>query len=197
MPTAAPPLLPLFRSDAQARLLAALYLRPQEQRTLSALARQLGVSHSTLSREADRLEQAGLLRSEHIGKQRLLHPDEDSQYFPALRELLQRAFGPLPLLEQALNGQPGIAHAYLFGSWAARYRGEPGEAPNDLDLLIVGKPDRRLLGRLSRELGAHLGLEVNPTVVPLADWQAKKSGFIRSLAAAPLVELNLTRDGRS
>ena len=197
MPTAAPPLLPLFRSDAQARLLAALYLRPEERRTLSALARELGLSHSTLSREADRLEQAGLLRSEHIGKQRLLHPDESSPYFPALLELLERAFGPLPLLEQALNGQPGIEQAYLFGSWAARYRGEAGVAPNDLDLLIVGKPDRRMLGRLSRELGAQLGIEINPTVVPVADWHAQKSGFLRSLAAAPLVELNLERDGRS
>jgi DNA-binding transcriptional ArsR family regulator len=194
MPTAATPLLPLFRTDAQARLLAELYLRPQRQRTLSDLARSLGLSHTTVSREADRLERAGLVRSDRVGKQRQLRPDEQSPYFAALHELLLRAFGPLPLLERALQGQPGIDQAFLFGSWAARYRGEPGEPPNDLDLLVVGTPERRLLAKLTRQLGIELVTEVNPTVVPAADWQAKRSGFLRSLAAAPLVELNL--DGR-
>jgi len=195
--TLAPPLLPLFRSDAQARLLAQLYLRPERRRTLSELARELGVSHTTLSREADRLEQSGLVESEYLGKQRLLSRNERSVYFHSLRDLLLRAFGPLPLLERALPQQTGVTQAFLYGSWAARYLGEPGEAPHDLDLLVVGTPQRNAIARLSRDLERELGIEVNPTIVSVDDWKHKRTGFLRSLADSPLVEIGLGNDGRS
>jgi predicted nucleotidyltransferase len=35
-----------------------------------------------------------------------------------------------------------IDAAYLFGSWAARYSGERGRAPADIDVLVIGSPDR-------------------------------------------------------
>lgn len=191
MKTTAPPLLPIFRSDGQARLLARLYLKPEPTTTLSELADELDLSHTTVSREADKLERAGLIRSERIGNQRRLRPNEDSVYFTALRDLLLRAFGPVPLLERTLREIDGIQRAFIFGSWAARYLGEPGEAPNDLDLLIVGSPQRSALARVGRDLERELGYEVNPTVVPPREWEAKRSGFLRSVARGPLVELQL------
>ena len=192
MKTSAPPLLPIFRSDGQARLLARLYLQPDQTTTLSELADELELSHTTVSREADKLERAGLIRSERIGNQRRLRRNEGSVYFPALRDLLLRAFGPIPLLERTLREIDGIEHAFIFGSWAARYLGEAGEAPNDLDLLIVGSSQRSALARVARELGRQLGYEVNPTIVPAREWETKKSGFLRSVARGPLVELQLT-----
>jgi DNA-binding transcriptional ArsR family regulator len=191
MKTDAPPLLPIFRSDGQARLLASVYLRPERATTLSALARELDLSHATLSREADKLERAGLIRSERVGNQRRLQPNEDSVYFPALRELLVRAFGPVPFMERALRRADGVEQAFLYGSWAARYLGEAGDAPNDLDLLVVGSPQRSALARIARDLENELGYEVNPTVVPAAEWEGKKSGFLQSIARGPLVELDL------
>lgn len=192
MQTSAPELLPIFRSDGQARLLARLYLQPDQTTTLSELADELDLSHTTVSREADKLERAGLIRSERIGNQRHLRRNADSVYFSALRDLLLRAFGPVPLLERTLHEIDGIEHAFIFGSWAARYLGEAGEAPNDLDLLIVGSPQRSALARIGRDLGHQLGYEVNPTIVPAGEWAAKKSGFLRSVARGPLVELQLT-----
>lgn len=191
MKTDAPPLLPIFRSDGQARLLARVYLRPEAATTLSALARELDLSHTTLSREADKLERAGLIRSERVGNQRRLQPNEESVYFPALRDLLVRAFGPVPLIERALRRTDGVEKAFLYGSWAARYLGEAGDAPNDLDLLVVGSPERSALVRIARDLEDRLGYEINPTIVPTTEWDAKKSGFLQSVARGPLVELDL------
>ena len=191
MKTDAPPLLPIFRSDGQARLLAHVYLRPERATTLSALARELDLSHTTLSREADKLERAGLIRSERVGNQRRLQPNEESVYFPALRDLLLRAFGPVPLIERALRRTDGVEKAFLYGSWAARYLGEAGDAPNDVDLLVVGSPQRSALARVARDLEHQLGYEINPTVVPAGEWEARKSGFLQSVARGPLVELDL------
>ena len=191
MKTHAPPLLPIFRSNGQARLLARLYLRSDQTTTLSELADELDLSHTTVSREADKLERAGLVRSERVGNQRRLHPNEQSVYFPALRDLLLRAFGPVPLLEHALREVDGVEQAFIYGSWAARYLGEEGEAPNDLDVLVVGSPQRSALARLGRDLERQLGCEINPIVVPAEEWEAKTSGFLRSVARHPLVELHL------
>ncbi len=32
----------------------------------------------------------------------------------------------------------GVQEAFVFGSWAARYMGEPGAAPRDIDVVVIG-----------------------------------------------------------
>ncbi|MGD0716018.1 MAG: nucleotidyltransferase domain-containing protein, partial [Gaiellaceae bacterium] len=93
-----------------------------------------------------------------------------------------------------LRGLPGVEAAYIFGSWASRYHGEAGPAPADIDLLVVGRPDRRVLARVCREAGRELGLEVNPTVVAKESWESDETPFVRSLKPAPLVALDDAHD---
>ena len=52
------------------------------------------------------------------------------------------AFGPARVISAELDDIAGINEAYVSGSWAARYSGEAGAAPNDVDILVVGDPDR-------------------------------------------------------
>lgn len=183
-------LLPIFRSAGQGRLLARLFLHDTPA-TVADLARELQLDPTTISREADRLGDAGLVLSDRIGRQRQLRANPNSPYFGDLRSLLVKAFGPVGLLADALAEIEGVERAFVFGSWAARHLGETGAAPNDLDVLIVGSPDRRSVARLSRALAAKLGVEVNPTVVPSLEWRSKRSGFLRSIASGPLVEVPL------
>ncbi len=78
-----------------------------------------------------------------------------------LTELLPRSFGPRQVLAEELAGVPGIDDAYLFGSWAARYPGQQGRAPADLDVLVIGAPDRDALDDAAQRAGARLAREVN------------------------------------
>lgn len=188
--TAAPLLLPLFRSSAQARLLARVYLEPDRPAPLAELAKELGLDRAGVKREADRLESAGLVASERVGRQRILRPNRLSPYHDHLYGLLVTAFGPAALVGPALRNVPGIEEVFLFGSWAARYKGIPGPEPADIDVLVVGSPDRTTLYEIARELEAHLGREVNPVVVSRERWDAEDEGFIREVKAAPRVELN-------
>jgi len=200
MRTEAPLLLPLFRSRGQARLLARVFLHPDERRSLNQLARELELDPATVQREAERLEEAGILRSERIGRARLVRPNEDSPFFPELQGLLLglllKAFGPVPVLRERLRELAGVEKAFLYGSWASRYAGEPGEAPGDIDLLVLGRPNRRELSRLCREASEELGFEVNPTVLSPSDWDSDATGFIRSLKDQPLIPLITMVDGR-
>jgi hypothetical protein len=189
--TASPLLLPLFRSQAQARLLARIYLRPDEPAPLAELARELNLDRGGVTREADRLESAGLVRSRRVGRQRLVRPNTESPYFRPLQALLLTAFGPATLIAPALQEVPEIDAAYLFGSWAARYAGIVGDEPADIDLLLVGSPDRTTVYELARELTESIGREVNPVIVSRERWDEESEGFISEVKNAPLVELDL------
>src|SRR5947208_2770446 len=93
--TAAPPLLPIFRSQLQGELLAAVLLSPDEEQSLTHLAERLGASLATVQREAHRLEQAGILRSRRVGNTRLVSAETTSPVFAPLAELVLRSFGPV------------------------------------------------------------------------------------------------------
>jgi predicted nucleotidyltransferase len=53
-----------------------------------------------------------------------------------------RAFGPVQIIAEEFGAaaaelDSAATELALFGSWVARYRGEPGAAPADLDVLVV------------------------------------------------------------
>jgi predicted nucleotidyltransferase len=188
-------LLPLFRSDGQGKLLARVYLAPDRPAPIAELARELELDAGGLTREANRLERAGLVRSDRVGRQRLLRPNSESLYYPELYGLLLKAFGPAAVVGPALAGVPGIEKAFLFGSWAARYKGETGAEPGDLDVMVVGRPSRSDVMRVARDLTSPLGREVNPTIVSPDRWEEGTDGFVRQVKRGPLVELDIGRDG--
>jgi DNA-binding transcriptional ArsR family regulator len=195
MRTAPPDLLPLFRSAGQARLLARVFLRANAPAPIAELARELGLDDGGLTREADRLERAGLIRSERVGRSRILRPNPDSPYYSDLFGLLMTAFGPAAVVGPALAGISGVERAYLFGSWAARYTGAEGPPPDDVDVLIVGEADRGAVYRAASALSDVLRREVNPTIVSPERWEAQEDGFVRDVRSSPLVPLDLTPAG--
>ena len=190
-------LLPLFRSDGQRRLLARVYLAPDRPAPLSELARELAIDRGGLKREADRLERAGLIRSERVGRQRFLYPDESSPYFRDLYALLVKAFGPSMLIGPELTGIDGIHAAYLYGSWAARYNGEVGLDPADIDVIVVGTPSRIAVAGAARRLTELLGREVNIWISSDQEWEAAESGFLQDVRQRPLVPIDVRSNGAS
>lgn len=188
-------LLPLFRSDGQRRLLARVYLAPDRPAPLSELARELAIDRGGLKREADRLERAGLVRSERVGRQRYLYPDESSPYFRDLYSLLVKAFGPALFIAPELAPIWGIDEAYLYGSWAARYHGEVGLDPADIDVMIIGTPSRIDVQGAERRLTERLGREVHISITSRDEWDEAESGFLQEVRRRPLVPIDLRSNG--
>ena len=46
-------------------------------------------------------------------------------------------YGALALLPGILADVDGIEEALIYGSWAARFTGEVGADPNDIDVLVI------------------------------------------------------------
>lgn len=179
--TMAPPLLPILRSQAQARLLTALLLEPEQTWTVSALAQRADVSQPTATREVQRLERAGVVVVSGNRSARSIGVDTGSPYYPELASLILKAFGPVRVMAEALDGVDGVEEAWLFGSWARRYLGEVGGSPADIDLLVVGQPDLDTLAALTTRAGSTLGRPVGATVLSREEWTDAASGFVRAV----------------
>ncbi len=183
-----PLLLPLLRSRLQAEVLSLVLLNPGQEWSLTSLASRTGASVSSVQREITRAEQAGVVSSRRLGNVRLAKA-ADSPLTAPLTELLLRSFGPRQVLAEELAGVEGIERAYLFGSWAARYAGEAGRPPADLDVLVIGAPDRDELDDAAQRAGARLAREVSVTIRSPGWWREGSDGFHADVTRRPLVPL--------
>lgn len=185
-------LLPLLRTPLLGELLAWIYLHPDDEWSVSELASRLKGSQSTVSREADRLVESDLIQERRRGNLRLLRANLDGPMARPLTELLAMAYGPPAVLADELADIPGVNQAYVYGSWAARYSGEPGPTPRDIDVLVVGNADEDALFDAARAAEARLGREVNVRRVQRRDWESdNKDPFLESVRSRPLVAIDM------
>ena len=187
-----PSLLPVLRSQQQGEILALLLGDPDQELSLTDIARLTGAPHPSVFREVERAQRAGLVTSRKVGNTRLVRADVSGPYYSGLAEVLTRAFGVPAVLAAELSGIHGIASALVFGSWAARHAGQDGVRPvGDIDVLVLGDPDRDALYEAADRAERRLGRPVQMTIRD-ASWLMSGSGsFHDTITNRPMVELAL------
>lgn len=197
MRTAPPALLPLLRSQVQGDVLATVYLAPEAEFSVTELAQRGGVSVKAAAHEVARLVDAGLLADRRVGNLRLVRRGPESPLTRPLTDLLAVTYGAVPVLTDALSGVPGVEAACVYGSWAARYLGEAGPVPGDVDVLVIGTADLDVLDEVARGVGQRLRREVAIHRVSSAHWAQPPANdaFLASIRTRPLVELDLADRG--
>lgn len=194
MRTPSSPLLPLLRSRIQGDLLALLYLNPDQEYSITEAAQRIGASVKAVHQEVTRLVDAGLLADRRQGTSRLVRSVQGSLLTRPLTDLLAVTYGPLPVLTRSLTGLEGVDQAFIYGSWAARYKGEPGPVPADVDVLVIGATDPDDLDERAREAEAVLRREVNIRRLRPANWDNQEDPFVATVRARPLVELHINTE---
>lgn len=187
-------LLPLLPSRATGALLALLYLHPDRDYSLAEAGALIGASPKVMHTEADRLVAAGLVREARRGRARLLRAETGGSVSRALTDLLTVTYGPVPVLTDLLSEITGVEQAYIYGSWAARYLGEPGPVPHDVDVLVIGTADADDLYDAAREAERRLEREVNISLISARYWEAPDpaDSFMKHVRERPLVKLELS-----
>lgn len=175
--------MPIFRSQAQARILSWLLLDPRREQSIASLSTVSGVAQPNTLREVNLLVAAGLLSERRAGNTRLVRANTESPYFSPLLLIVARAFGPANIVPEELCQVPGIERAYIIGSWAERFAGMDGPPPADVDVLVVGAPDRRALRAANARLEERLTTSVQLVVVSPAEWDEADTGFLREVQA--------------
>jgi DNA-binding transcriptional ArsR family regulator len=188
----APALAPLFRSDQQLRLLTVLFADSEEELSIHDLVVRAGVAQATASREVARLADHGIVVTRSLGRNTLVRANWSLPWAKDLRSILVQTVGVLGQLSEALGTVGGVEEALIFGSWAARYEGEPGPPPRDIDLLVVGDADLRTVRRACRPVQEALRVEINPIVLTTAEWTATAPDpFVAQLRSQQLVPVPL------
>lgn len=192
----APSLLPILRSQQQAELLALLLGDPDLELSLSELAERTAVAYASVHREIERAEAVGIVTSRRVGRTRLVRADTASPYYEGLADVLTKAFGVPQLLATAFSGVTGIEQSFVYGSWAARFRGDPGQRPvGDIDVLVLGEPDRDALFEATSPLEARLGRPVQITIRSARWLETGAGSFHDTVLSRPLVAVPLGPTG--
>ena len=187
MRSAAPALLPVFRSKLQADILAALLLNPEREYSLTDLAQRFDAPLSTVHGEVRRLTEAGLLRRRNVGRSAMVQANPNNRLVEPLAEVLFLSWGPLQVVADEFSSLDGAERVLIFGSWAARYLQRPGPPPGDVDVLVVGGPTRESVYDAADRAERRLGMPVNPVIRAADAWRDAVDPLIQQIQSGPLV----------
>lgn len=185
-----PGLLPILRSRQQGEILTWLLDDPDREASLAELSNRLHVPISSIHREVQRAERAGLVVSRRVGQTRLVRANRQSKFLEPLRQLLVMSFGVPERLAGSIRSVPKVQAAYIFGSWAARYMEAAGPRPvGDIDLLVLGNPDRDMVYRQVAEVEPDLAYPIQVTFRP-GDWlEAGSDTFHDTVINRPMIQI--------
>jgi predicted nucleotidyltransferase len=176
------------RSTIRRAILALLIDAPERRLHLHAVARAVGTSAGTAARELGRLEDAGLLRRTREGNQVYFQARPEQPGFGQIRDLVRQTIGAPAIVRRHLKALAGVERAVIFGSYA---RGTVA-ADSDVDVLIIGSPDRNDLTERLEMAGNEIGRPVNEVVMTRAELNERRVGgdrFVESIDGQPVIEL--------
>jgi predicted nucleotidyltransferase len=145
---------------------------------------------TTVQSEVARLAAADLLTTRRLGRSRLVRANPASPAVAPLTQLTLVTFGPHVVIAEEFH-QLKAAHVIVFGSWAARYHGDPGPSPADIDVLVVDDHVPRAdIYKAAERAEARLGLPVNPVLRPVSSWsEPGGDALLSEIRARPFVEV--------
>lgn len=187
-------MLPIFRSQLQANILALLLLNPSQEYSLTELADRFKSPLSTVHGDVKRLTEAGLLRRRNVGRSAMVQANRRNRLVEPLTELLFLSWGPMQVVADEFESLDGAERVLIFGSWAARYLQRPGPPPNDLDVLVVGQPSRADVYDAADRAQRRLGMPVNPVIRTADAWHQASDPLIQQIQSEPVVAVIVPDD---
>lgn len=161
---------------------------------IDELVTRTGGAYPTVAREVRRLQESGLVDTEEIGRAKRVRFNSTNQLHRPLADLMIRAFGPVVVIAEEFSELVDVDEVSIYGSWAARYSGKSGAPPNDVDVLVLGEPDRDDVYEAARRAEVRLGLPVNTTIRRTTDWSDAQDSFALTVKGSPVVAV-MPREG--
>lgn len=178
----------LLVSKLRRRLLTHYFTHPDEKYYVREVASLLALDPGNLSKEFRRLTEEGLFREEQKGRIKFYRLNPDYPLYQELKQIIFKTEGIEGSLKELVHRFPEIRAAFLYGSYA---KGKE-KASSDVDLVIVGTPDRKRLTSQIRELEERLGREINFNLYPQEEFQKKvqkKGSFLDRIVAGEKILL--------
>jgi hypothetical protein len=102
-------------------------------------------------------------------------------------DVITRAFRPIDAIECLL----------IIGSWAARWMAIDGPPPNDIDVLVIGRPSRNMVDDAATQAERQIGQPVNVVIRSEQAWVKVDDPFVVEVQDRPFVDLTDRLKGAS
>lgn len=123
----------LITSKTRIKLLLKFFLNSNTRSWLRDLEQEFGESTNAIRMELNRLEEAGLLRSENLGNKKIFQANTRHPLFRDIHNILLKHTGIDQVIERIVRKLGGLKQAWLLGDMAQ------GKNSAVIDLLFVGE----------------------------------------------------------
>jgi predicted nucleotidyltransferase len=175
-------------TKGQQRVLGLLFGNPARSYYAKEIIGLAAAGSGSIQRELARLEAAGLVSVEFIGKQKHYRANAASPVFESLMDLIVKTSGLADVLRAALSPVGGaIEAAFVYGSVAKRTE----NASSDIDLLVISETLTYAdVFSALEDASARLRRTVNPTIYSRAELrrrQARQNAFVSRVLEQPKI----------
>jgi len=177
-------------TKTQQKLLALFFGQPDKSFYLNEVVRMADMGRGAISRELNKLTDAGVLVVSKQGNQNHYQSNQALPIFNELKGIVKKTFGVAGVLQSALVPLlPQLSRAFVYGSVA---KGEDN-AGSDVDVMLVGE-DLSYSEIMQMLEGAELqlGRPVNPTIYSPTEFSerlAEGQNFLTKVMAQMQINL--------
>ena len=182
----------LLSSRVKAEVFRLLFGPDARELHVREIARQAHLNEATVRQELRRLSGLGLVAARQNGNRTYYRAEDSHPLYREIHNLVLKTSGLKDLLHQALV-KADIRVAFVFGSLAEGSE----KARSDVDLMVVGSASLRQLSALLAGLDSQLGREINPHLLTVKEFAARKKRgehFLTSVLAVPKLFVIGTED---
>ena len=177
-------------TKAEQKVLALLFGQPDHSFYLNEVVRLADMGKGVISRELNKLLDAGLLVVKKQGNQNHYQANPKCPIFTEMVSIVKKTFGIKGLLKAAIAPlAPDLEHAFIYGSVA---KGEE-HAGSDVDLMLVGNNlSYSEIMQLLDSVEEQLQRPVNPTLYSPAEFAERLSegqNFLSKVMEQPRIDL--------
>ena len=176
------------RSRVRDRILLEFFAKPGTSAHVREMARRVKASAPTVGAELAELAHLGVLQTQTVGRSLVYSINERSPLLGEIRTLVQKTIGIEGLIAKAFEGLAGVDAAYIFGSYAAG----TDRAGSDVDILVIGRPNRVALSGKLAPIERTMSRDVNivaKTEVQVRERRRSGDPFWRQVLGKPMIHV--------
>lgn len=166
-----------LRSELTKKLLNYFFINPHERLYVNELSRNFKLDKRNLVKKLRELEKEGILKSEVRGNLKLYSINKKYPLYKEYKRIILKTLGFEDKLRKVLKDVSGVIESYLYGSYAQNKM----DVHSDIDLLVIGNHDIKILQKEITKLQKEIGREINVVNMDLAEYRkrtANKDPFI-------------------
>ena len=129
----------LISSKTRIKLLLKFFLNSNTTAYLRGLESEFGESTNSIRLELNRLEDAGMLASNHVGNRKVFKANTKHPLFSEIHNILLKHIGIDRIIEDVVERLGDVEMVYLVGDFAK------GKNSRIIDLLFIGNIDKKYL----------------------------------------------------